>query len=892
MNRKLATGAALTVAFLAATGLAFAAGSASVQVSLEPSVATVGPRDTMTYTARFSCASSVADCEGASLNVQIPDPFRIPNAPPSGGFVTSSSVSGRTVNFKLADPLSAGSSGSVAITVRVPSCKSAGSPDPGAVSAIANMTATGASATATAAPVTIAGLADCVASNTTRPFAKWGVDASIGGLNYWNIYAPAQSVPYSIEDVIPAGLSVHNVGADSGLAISIDCGAGYIPITSDLLRMTPEPAGCATPGQVTEQYRYQSLRKVRIDVPADTSGSLWLKTFTEGILPAGTAVLNCATITAPGLAPSCATVNVFPAAALPDTQSYVIGAPNIPLGPPPDWLKPANISDSGATRLSPRDIAYSIRMINNEQSGADLVDPVITELLDPNLEYTFGAGGNWWTSYAAVDVDDAVPPAFDPTLQPGCKMPTFEVIPNASGSRTLLRWTFKGCTLHGGWAGADAVGVYVSARMKSSVMPGVTLKSDSSSSPFDPAPAIALYNTQWCNDDNLDTFDFDGDGLKTDRLCQGNQASWTVPQGAEALSASALVQGALDRVKTKYPGTGTTDLSGTVTYEFELANSGSSPLSRLDLVDVLPFAGDSTVSAPGEPRLSQWNEELIAIDRLERTDAYGVKTLVPSAEYTVGLSASRNPCRWDSSAGDQVRASGGVFAPAGAVTGPAGCTPDAWTASLGSAALSWAVVYQPAVVLAPGESLKVTMRARLNGAVPAAKGTPLESWNSIAYTATLVGLNGPFTLLTGEPLKVGVRFADPASTASIGGVIWKDVNANGIRDDGPTSGLRGIGVDVYNAAGVIVTTVYTNDSGAYQLAGLTPNENYRLEVALTGDASLDGYFVSEANAGPDPLLNSQATQTPTVAVIAGRTGAANTVDLRNNIGAAKNNPAT
>jgi SdrD B-like domain len=893
MNRKLVTGGLLTVALLAATGLAFAAGSASVQVSLEPSVTTVAADGSLTYTARFGCASSVADCAAASLKIDIPAPLYIVDSPTIGGFVTSSSVSGNTLSFKLADPLAAGSSGSIAVKVQAPSCKPIGSPAPGPLVANVQMAATGVTGNAAAAAVTITPFDDCVASTYVRPFSKWGSDAAVGGLNYWSIYAPAQTVAYSIEDVLPTGLVVHNLGADSGLTISVDCGVGYVPITGDLLWTSPQPAGCALPGQAVSQYRYQNLTKIRIDVAANTSGSLWLRTFTDSPLTAGTPVQNCATQVAPAVGTSCSTVNVYPPTALPDTQSFVIGAPNIPLGPPPDWLNPGPVSDAGATKLGPRDLAYSIRVVNNEQAGGDLVDPVITQLLDDNLEYTFGAAGNWWTSYAALSVEGGAPVAFDPTQQPGCKTPMFEVIPNAFGARTLLRWTFKGCSLHGGWSGVSAVGVYVSARMKSTVIPGITVTSNSTSSPFDPTSGVSGYNTVWCNDDVLDTADFDGDGAKTDRLCVGNQASWTMPQGAEALSATATVQGASDAVPTFYPATATTDLSGVVSYNFELANSGSSPLSRLDLVDILPSVGDVTVAAPGEPRVSEWDAELIGIDSVQRKDASGVMTPVPVGQYTVGLSTSRNPCRWDSTAGDQVRASGGVFAAVGTVTGPAGCVPDTWVTSTATPAVSFGLVYEPATPLAPGEKLHISLRTRLNGPVPAPKATALESWNSIAYTATLIGLNGPFTLLTGEPLKVGVRFADPAYTASIGGVVWKDFDANGIRDEGPSSSLAGIGVAVFNSAGVIVTTVYTDVNGVYQLAGLTPNENYRLEVSLEpGGGTLEGYFVSPANAGADPLLNSHATQTPTRAVISGRTGAAGTVDMHNNVGAAKNNPPT
>ena len=210
MNRKLVTGGLLTVALLAATGLAFAAGSASVQVSLEPSVTTVSADGLLTYTARFGCASSVADCAAATLKVDIPAPLYVVDSPPIGGFVTSSSVSGNTLSFKLADPLTAGSSGSIVVRVQAPSCKPMGTPAPGPLVANAKMAATGVTGNAAAAAITVTPLADCVAATYTRPFSKWGTDAAFGGLNYWSIYAPAQTVAYSIEDVLPTGLVVQD----------------------------------------------------------------------------------------------------------------------------------------------------------------------------------------------------------------------------------------------------------------------------------------------------------------------------------------------------------------------------------------------------------------------------------------------------------------------------------------------------------------------------------------------------------------------------------------------------------------------------------------------------------------------------------------------------------
>ena len=711
-------------------------------------------------------------------------------------------------------------------------------------------------------------------------------------MNDWGIHVQAKSGAYLVEDVFPAGVVVHNIAFDSGLALSVDCGAGFEFVSSQLLSASPQPVGCADPGQTPDQYRYQHLTRFRVTVPANTSGFISIRTFLDAPLVPGDVVTNCVQALAPSTEKSCAPVTVLAGGALVAVSSEVIGAPNIPLGAPTSsWLVPDPISDSGTTKLGPRDLAYSIRAINYQQSAGDVVDPVITQVLDNNV--SFVPGSNWWRTWVTSAVDGGTPPAFDPKLEPSCASPIFEELPNAVGTQTMLRWTFRGCTLHGGWAGATALGVYVSVRMKPAVLPGVNVVSEARVSQFDTAKTPAPINPAWCDSRIIDAADLDGDGSNTDMLCGASPTGWKAPQGAEALSATALVQGALDSVPTRYPASGTTNLSGSAQYQFELKNSGVSPMRSLDMVDTLPASGDTTVSAPGEARTSEWDSELVAIDRLERGDASGVYSVIPSSEYQVGVTSSRNPCRWDSADGDQVKVAGGVFASISSVTKPAGCTPNAWAAGPVAGALSFAIRYTPSVSLEPGGTLRIALHTALNGAVPPPGVTPLVSWNSIAYTATLDGSAGPVELLTGEPLKVGVRFADPASTASVGGFVWKDLNSNGIRDDGPASPVQGTAVSVYDASNVVVTTIYTDASGYYQLSGLNPDESYRLTVSMSpGVGTVYGNFITAANMGPDPLVSSQAVQKGLVAEVSGKTGAANTVDRRNNFGLAVSRAAT
>jgi hypothetical protein len=891
MSRKLIMGGALTVALLAATGLAYGVGSSSVQVSLDPIASTVAPGGTLMYTARFGCVSSVADCSGSVLTIDIPAPFTIAQFSPSGGFVATSSSSGNRVTLTLVDPLSAGASGAATVSVYAPTCIPASSPLPGALIASASLTAASATtATVSAAPVTIPGIAACVTSSFVRPLEKWGASTGVNGLGYWGMYMPPRLAAYTVEDVLPAGLTMHNVGADAGLALSVDCGAGYVPLSWDLQSEAPSPTGCDPGSQDLVEARYPNATRFKIDVPANTDGYAWAKTYVNGTVAPGGTITNCVNYIAGASGSSCSAVDIYYAAALPDTLSYVIGAPNIALGPPSpaqDWLDPGPISPTPATPMGQRDVAFSIRAYNNTQSGGDLVDPVITELLDPNLDYVAGVGGNWWKSYVVVSSWLPVPAAYDPRLQPGCANPVFELYPNAVAGRTLMRWTFKGCTLHGGWDVDAGLGVYVSARMKPSVVAGVTVSAESTTSPFDPIAGVGIYNTNWCDHSLTDTADRDGDGFTNDELCGGNVASWTMPKGTEAISATAFVQGALDAVPTRYPASGTTNLSGAATYQFVLTNSGTSPLVRLDLVDVLPSIGDSTVASPGVARGSEWGEELVAVDNVERGTSSGVYTNVPAAEFTVGSSSSPNPCRFDASSGDQVKVSGGAFAAMASVTGPTGCATNSWTAPT-AGAVGWALLYQPVTPLAAGETIRVTVRAQLKGPIPPVSVVPPSSWNSIAYTATLADAGGPFELLTGEPMKVGVRFADPAATAKLGGTVWNDLNQNGIMDDGANRGLPGIGIAVQDAAGAVVTTVYTDANGVYEVAGLTPSASYRLSASLDpGFGSLDGYYVAPANAGTTPSLNCHFTQSGRSASLTTLTGAGGTTNPLNNLGAAK-----
>ncbi len=73
---------------------------------------------------------------------------------------------------------------------------------------------------------------------------------------------------------------------------------------------------------------------------------------------------------------------------------------------------------------------------------------------------------------------------------------------------------------------------------------------------------------------------------------------------------------------------------------------------------------------------------------------------------------------------------------------------------------------------------------------------------------------------------------DAAEVIVIGalcGHIWEDCNGDGVRNDGPTYGLQGVQVDVFNEYDVYIGSAITNANGFYILENLIPG-NYYIKV--------------------------------------------------------------
>ncbi|MGA9350609.1 MAG: SdrD B-like domain-containing protein, partial [Anaerolineae bacterium] len=89
--------------------------------------------------------------------------------------------------------------------------------------------------------------------------------------------------------------------------------------------------------------------------------------------------------------------------------------------------------------------------------------------------------------------------------------------------------------------------------------------------------------------------------------------------------------------------------------------------------------------------------------------------------------------------------------------------------------------------------------------------------------------------------------------ASIGDFVWKDLNANGIQDDGDT-GIGGVTVKLYDSSGFLKDTT-TDASGLYSFTGLIPGDYYVEFVKPSG------YYFSPKDQGVDDAKDSDADTT-------------------------------
>ncbi|MCC6283448.1 MAG: hypothetical protein IT262_22775, partial [Saprospiraceae bacterium] len=898
---------------------------------------TVAPGQTFTYTIRYRVASLTEHAFNATISDPIPAGIEVLSYTLAGGQVGSVSVGGNNITWALQTPggvpgrLDAGSTGLVTVTARFPACATGGA-TAGAFNNTASFAATGATTVTSSVSITLSSnVPVCPAvPPLTVGLLKYGsngkMSASNGAMNY-AIDLPASASSFTITDIIPNGMVVTDIyrrlsPSNTYVKLEIQCAnSGQWFTVFDATNtsfnnfyrtneLPPAALECiGVPNPLNSLETVFNITAVRWTIPAgvgvsNLNGTNALRVYSldpnpfagvtvnfaaggsgpamPGYVPlvAGGTVTNCVTssdITMGSGGQSCEQTDLAPVGPTPNLFKKIVGSPSVPY--------PTNIGNFiGSPAINPNsnppivqgdnDLVYGFRFSHAEEFASNWPNPVITDLLDPNVEYLpYPAGTNWWT--VAIEDEASFPAGQNAYNDPDCFNPTFTAIPNFNGTgRTLLRWDFSNCTNYGAGHSTHMY-LYYSVRIKAGT-PAGTVISDMNISPLptnanlcecaNGSLAGTTENAYWAG--TTDALDFDGDGNTAELLCKSNVINYTVTLQSD-MSSSKWVKGKLDGDYSRYPIAGNTDLTGDGVYQMFIENTGNASMTQLEVVDIMPFVGDNGVLPASGTRLSEWSEELSGAITVERWNS-GTQTwvAVPGADLPLGLqySTATNPCRFTNAVTnnlDLTAANGGV--------GPSGCTTNPWASSPAADARSFSFRFLPSVQFAPGEKLRITVPVRVNGNPPGCN-DPLcvgdvltnnaVAWNSFAYGSYYNNAGVPTRLLDTEPIKVGLKMADLTTHTSLGNYVWYDDNYNGIQDvfENPVVGVQ---VSLWNSAGTTLLQTTTTDSyGFYRFYGLNTSTTYLVRLDNLADfngGALSGYALTIQNSpSTTDLLDSDA----------------------------------
>jgi uncharacterized repeat protein (TIGR01451 family) len=344
--------------------------------------------------------------------------------------------------------------------------------------------------------------------------------------------------------------------------------------------------------------------------------------------------------------------------------------------------------------------------------------------------------------------------------------------------------------------------------------------------------------------ESSDPNNLSGTGVSNINYCQWSAALTVPPTGGPSFSLLKTVQGNLDS-SPKFPlGVGNASEAGTGVYTLTWRNTGGTNLENPVIYDILPYVGDTGVTA---------NQSTIARDSQFATIFTGVVGSLP-AGVSVEYSQSTNPCRPE------------VFANS---ANPS-CVND-WSttppADLGDVK---AVEFIGAANYAAGSSFSVQIGVQL----PAGQVNTI-AWNSAAADAND---NNGNPLLPAEPPKVGIT----APAAPLTPTVKTDVSDVHIQQGGSVHDTITVG-NTGGASGTIDWTLVgplapnpdgsctgldwsgaaTADSGSLAVAGdnnyttadSTPTAEgcYSYQATLTG-AAWSGPVSSDAGSDNEIVL--------------------------------------
>jgi len=380
-------------------------------------------------------------------------------------------------------------------------------------------------------------------------------------------------------------------------------------------------------------------------------------------------------------------------------------------------------------------LTFRLILANRAEAAAALQNPVVADLLAGYLTYV---PGSWWIQSGPA----------------GLPEPTFTSAPNYNGtSNTLLRWDWSSYSL--------PTNASIEIRFRASLTPGTLYggKTNQIHLVEWDNPALDTNATLYARDVN----DLNANGSTNDYVYYQN-LGYTISSVA-AMDSYKWVKGELDTNWHRYPESGFTVPGGIADYRMTVKNVGNVPVKNINVIDILPFVGDTGV-IDLSARDTEWRPSLAA-------------PITAPPGVTVYYSEEGDPARPD-------------FVP----SGPPGSDAPYWSTNppadftrTRSVKFDFgAAVLQPNQELEFGWPMRAPVGAPTGGEI---------AWNSFGYYGTRTDNNTQ--LLPSEPIKVGIKIL-PDTNAVYGDYVWFDENLDGIQDNSE-GGMNGIRVHLWQDSG-------------------------------------------------------------------------------------------
>ncbi len=465
-----------------------------------------------------------------------------------------------------------------------------------------------------------------------------------------------------------------------------------------------------------------------------------------------------------------------------------------------NYAIPKAIKTASSNELSlDEEFTYIIEVTNSNDGTGSLTDPIVFDLLPQGIEYieaTYNDNGHTGvTQILSVENNSG-----------------------ANNDQTLLRWNFSGTLLRGEFVTLEVRVKVLNTAGNGTLTNKAYITTQDTTVPF---ACNVLNGEQDSSQDVTDAtiLSYSNTSPTVAKACEQSN-SVNIINVAKIISEK-WVKGAYDTAWSRFPDSGKTYAGGAADYNLTIHNGGNVAVSNIEIIDILPFVGDTGVKDTSA-RNSEWRTNLSEPIVTPLGDVY--------------YSLAGDPCR----------------APDYLTSDALTCQEPNWSLTPPgdiTQVRSIKIVFDPAIVIQPNESRSLTWKMQAPVDTPPAA----IAWNSFAFKGDR---EDGSSLLAAEPLKVGIEVNNDQNN-SYGDTVCLDANHDGIQDANE-SGVNGIKVELYDASNdTLVDTTHTATDinghlGKYRFSDI-PDGSYYAIFTLP-----NGFLVSPANSGADDTLDSDA----------------------------------